>query len=215
MLVAQDGWITSNPMAVAHWTQLGVSQSLWRTVTESEMSGLATTNTPPGVIAVMASNLAEWGEQPELGAIDTGLGLLLWVSDPGNLGTMLRLAWASGIKRVWLNAGTVDIWNPKVVRAAAGAHFHLPWAWVADGAQALEQAQVPPERVLIADPHEGIPVWEAVMQPNALVVMGHETNGLPNGVDGTRVRIPMPGGAESLNVAMATGILLYEAIRPR
>lgn len=213
MVIAQDGWITRNPMAVAHWIELGVSQALWRTADTDEMAQLATTNSPPGVLAVMAADADDWGEREQLPPLEYGLGMLLWVGDAGNLGTMLRLAWASGVKGVWLNTGCVDVWNTKVVRAAAGAHFHLPWTWVTSGEEAIAQAQVPPNRVLIADPHEGIPLWEAATQPNALIVMGHETNGLPEGTTGTKVRIPMPGGAESLNVATAAGIMLYEAIR--
>lgn len=141
------------------------------------------------------------------------------VRDPGNAGTLVRSAWAAGASGVVCCEGTVDMWNPKAVRSSAGAVFHLPV--VVGGAV---------EAVLDELGEWGLERWGAVAaggtnydeldltHPCALVV-GNESAGLPvaalaGHLDGL-VSIPMPGGAESLNVGAAASVLCFEAARQR
>jgi TrmH family RNA methyltransferase len=135
--------------------------------------------------------------------------------DPGNLGTILRSAEAAGAGLVCLAPGTVDPYNPKVVRGAMGAHFRLPLAnpdWPAIANRVTGRA------VWLADA-AGDVTYDAVdwTQPSALVVggettgVGREASLLATG----RVSIPMATGAESLNAAMAATVLLFEAARQR
>jgi RNA methyltransferase, TrmH family len=137
------------------------------------------------------------------------------VRDPGNLGTILRSAEAAGAGQTLLAPGTVDLYNPKVVRGAMGAHFRLPVASLAWPAIAERFAG---RAVWLADA-AGDVAHDAVdwLAPSALIVggeaagAGEEAAGLATG----RVRIPMDGGAESLNAAMAATVLLFEIARQR
>lgn len=143
-------------------------------------------------------------------------GLLLIldrVRDPGNLGTILRSAEAASVGHVLLSPGTVDHYNPKVVRGAMGAHFRLPVIsldWPAIAEQAGRRA------VWLADA-AGELSYDAVdwTQPSALIVGGEAAGaGQEAAVLATgRVSIPMAGGAESLNAAMAATVILFEAAR--
>ncbi len=139
------------------------------------------------------------------------------VSDPGNLGTILRSAEAMGASGVVLGSGTVDLFNPKVVRASAGALFHVP---VVEGAS-LDEVKALGYRVLATSSHEQAGsqnLHEADLSGAVCVVLGSEAHGvsaeLATNVDGW-IRIDHAGRAESLNVAMAATIISYEMARAR
>ncbi len=139
------------------------------------------------------------------------------VSDPGNLGTILRSAEAMGASGVVLGSGTVDPFNPKVVRASAGALFHVP---VVEGAS-LNEVKALGYRVLATSSHEQAGsqnLHEADLSRAVCVVLGSEAHGvsaeLATNVDGW-IRIDHAGRAESLNVAMAATIISYEMGRAR
>lgn len=139
------------------------------------------------------------------------------VSDPGNLGTILRSAEAMGASGVVLGSGTVDPFNPKVVRASAGALFHVP---VVEGAS-LNEVKALGYRVLATSSHEQAGsqnLHEADLSGAVCVVLGSEAHGvsaeLATNVDGW-IRIDHAGRAESLNVAMAATIISYEMGRAR
>ncbi len=181
---------------------------LWE-VPPEVFAAASATQTPQGVLLVLPRRALPWPENANF---------VLWldgVRDPGNAGTMLRTAWAAGVQGVVLSPDTVDAFNPKVVRAAMGAHFHLPLrraAW--NEAAALRGGKA----VFLAAAGEGVPYDQAdFLQPLVLVV-GGEAEGA--GADARRaatqaVHIPMPGGAESLNAAVAAAVLLFEVVRQR
>lgn len=141
------------------------------------------------------------------------------VRDPGNAGTVARSAWAAGADALVCCQGTVDMWNPKTVRASAGAVLHLPVVSVGTAPPVLDELGA-----------WGLARWGAVVEggqdyavtdlsgPLALV-LGNESAGLPVDELGSRldglVSIPMAGGAESLNVGMAAAVLCFEAARQR
>ena len=176
-------------------------------VSEAVLAACADTETPQGILAVV----------PFVGNVP-GPGLVLVVDgvrDPGNLGTLLRSAEAAGAGQVLLAPGTVDLYNPKVVRGAMGAHFRLAVAqldWPAIARRLEGRA------VWLADA-AGEVAYDAVdwTTPSALVVGGEaagagtEAAALARG----RVRISMAGGTESLNAAMAATVILFEAARQR
>jgi TrmH family RNA methyltransferase len=139
------------------------------------------------------------------------------VSDPGNLGTILRSAEAMGASGVVLGGGTVDPFNPKVVRASAGALFHVP---VVEGSS-LADVKSLGYRVLATSSHEQAgskSLAEVDLGGAVCVVLGSEAHGvspeLASSVDGW-IRIDHAGRAESLNVAMAATIVSYELARAR
>jgi len=217
VIAAEPAWAADHAPLCDRWKSAASGPLPWCRVSAADLRRVATTQTSPGIVAAVPieNPAGRVSGNAALGPLREGIGLLLGVNDPGNLGSMLRAAWAAAVQAVWLLPGTVDPWNPKVVRAAAGAHWHVRWTWVRDPAEALAQAEVPPEAVWLADPHRGSAPWEAPRLPAHLLVIGHETAGLPLGLPGVPIRIPMPGGAESLNVAQATTVLLYELARSR
>lgn len=174
-------------------------------VTEAVLAAASDTKTPQGVLAVLP--FVRLPSRPGLLLVLDGL------RDPGNLGTILRSAEAAGAGEVILTPGSVDPYNPKVVRGAMGAHFRLPIASLAWPAIA---ERVTGGSVWLADP-AGETTYDAVdwRSASALIVggeaagAGEEAAALASG----RLRIPMADGTESLNAAMAATVLLFEAVR--
>ena len=131
--------------------------------------------------------------------------LALWrVGDPGNVGTLIRTADAFGAA-VALSDGCADPLGPKALRASAGAIFRVPL---------LSWAEAPGQRVALVT-HLGVPLAELDLDPPLTFLLGSEREGLPDDLvtDCYKVTIPLPGGAESLNVASAGAIALYEVSR--
>ncbi len=178
-------------------------------VSEKVMCAMATTRTPQGVLAVLSKPVLLWPERPTL------ILILDRLRDPGNLGSALRVAEAAGVDGVLLSPGTVDIYNPKVVRGGMGAHWRLAlraacWSEIVQATQGL--------RVWLAEARGGVPHYEVDWLLPAALIIGGEAEGTSaeaQGLTGDRVSIPMPGLAESLNAAVAAGIILFEAVRQR
>ena len=142
------------------------------------------------------------GDLPR-GARDVALGL--WhVSDPGNVGTLLRAADAFGAC-VSLSEGCADPLGPRAVRASAGAIFRVPL---------LDWDALPRRRVALAA-HGGRPLAEVDLDPPLALLLGSEREGLPEELASEQATIALPGDAESLNVAIAGAIALYELSRRR
>jgi RNA methyltransferase, TrmH family len=137
------------------------------------------------------------------------VGLALWhVADPGNVGTLLRTADGFGPAFVALSAGCADPTGPKALRASAGSVFRVPTAGFDDA---------PGRRVALVA-HEGAPLPELALDDETTFVLGAEREGLPGEVVSAcdaRATIPLSPGAESLNVAIAGAIALYEWRRCR
>jgi RNA methyltransferase, TrmH family len=137
------------------------------------------------------------------------VGLALWrVGDPGNVGTLLRAADALGPAFVGLSDGCADPTGPKALRASAGAVFRVPTC-------AFEESSRPWVALV---PRDGVPLAELHAERGATFVLGAEREGLPEEVVADceeRLTIPQSGAAESLNVAMAGTIALYEHRRSR
>ncbi len=181
----------------------------------------------PGVLGRVAGTVSP---QPVLAVVpflDRSLGQLARdgvivvcanLGEPGNLGTVLRSAEASGARGVICPDGTVDPYNPKCVRASAGALFHVPLVIGGNTVQVLDRLGDWGLRRLGTSSAAGDALWDTDLTGPVALVLGNEANGLPAdveaGLDG-RVTIPMWGRAESLNVAMAATLFLYEAARQR
>lgn len=168
------------------------------------------TVTPQGVVAICG-----W---PEYEAPQPGVQLVLdAVQDPGNVGTLLRTAEATGVTEVFCMTGTVDIFSPKVVRAAMGAHFRLPLRQDL-GWDDLDVALGPIDHSYLAEANGNMPYYAADWrQPSALII-GNEANGVSEAarMHATKsVYIPMASEVESLNAAVAGSVILFEAARQR
>ena len=186
---------------------------LLREVTPAELDTLADTEQPQGIVAVV--------EPPSrvLDDIPTSPGAVLLVldavQDPGNVGTMLRTALALGASGLVALKGTAELTNPKVLRGSMGAAFRLPAA-VSDVGEFLVWTKGRGVEVVVAAA-DGAPLgrWRRGPAPVALVV-GNEGAGVSPALAAgaaRRVAIPLAPTVESLNVAVAAGILLYEVTR--
>ena len=186
----------------AHWNVDGVEMTI---VTREITHALADTETNQGVFAVC--------RKQKLPSSLTGRAFLLIdaVQDPGNIGTMIRTADATGMDGVILGTGCADPYNPKVLRSAQGSHFHLPLI------------QMPLQEAIQDLQSQGIPVYgtslqratdyrEAKVNDSFALLVGNEGSGVDESLlakTTSNVFIPIYGGSESLNVAVAAGILLY------
>ncbi|SJN18045.1 putative rRNA methylase [Mycetocola reblochoni REB411] len=182
-------------------------------VTEEVLDQLADTVTPQGFVAVArqfpVSVRDVFQAEPALVAI------LEEVRDPGNLGTIIRVADAAGADAVILTGRSVDLYNPKVVRATTGSLFHIPVAVGQELAPTLDRARQAGMRAVAADV-KGRSLVEAgdVLRGSTAWVFGNEARGLNDDalalVDDV-VRVPIFGKAESMNLATAASVCLYQS----
>jgi TrmH family RNA methyltransferase len=183
-------------------------------VTEKAAKALSDTVTPVGLVAVcsmpegaMADVLAS---EPRLVLVAVG------ISEPGNAGTLIRLADAMGADAVVLAGHAVDPYNGKCLRASAGSIFSLPVLEVTDTAEVIAALQGIGVRVLATTLDGEVSLDDAELSTPTAWLFGPEAHGLSTDVAGSadaRVSIPMHGSAESLNVAAAAAICLYQSAR--
>lgn len=173
---------------------------------------IAQTETPSGVVVVLRrqdSILLAPGADAHFGVI------LDAISDPGNAGVIVRTAAAVGADFVAALPGSVDLFAPKVVRAAMGAHFRVQ-LYPAIRWEQLEAA-LPDTELWAIDVHASLSIFEAQWPERIALVVGNEAHGLSDetrrAVD-RRVRVPMRAGVESLNAAVAAAITMYVALGP-
>lgn len=185
-------------------------------VSPAVMRLISDATTPPGAIAI-----APFVDVDSASLLEGPLSLtvvLAGVRDPGNVGTILRTAWAVGVDAVFLGEGTADVYNPKVVRATAGAIFSVPFARDVSILWLLDELGMRGVRRVAADPRAAAVYDEIEMSEPCSLVFGNEASGIPQelapSVD-ERACIPMSGKAESLNVGIAAALFLFEAARQR
>jgi TrmH family RNA methyltransferase len=144
--------------------------------------------------------------------------LLEDIRDPGNLGTMIRTAEGAGITGIISSAASVDLYNPKVIRATMGSIYRVPFCQVEDFYQTLQL--IKEQGITVYAAHLlGIPYdTEGSFRKKCAFLIGNEANGLSEQACAQAdelIRIPMEGKVESLNAAVAAAILMYEAARQR
>lgn len=193
-------------------------------LTDRAADALSDTVTPQGLVAVcdlLDVPLAGALSGPRVGAA-TFVAVLAGVADPGNAGTVIRVADAAGVDAVLLAGDTVDPHNPKAVRASTGSVFHLPLARDRDGAAVLDACRTAGLTLLVADGHGERdlhdPAAAAVLAGPVAWVFGGEAHGVPAGLAALadhRFRVPIHGRAESLNLATAAAVCLYASVAAR
>ena len=180
-------------------------------VDDQEFATLAATENPQGVLCVL--------RRPDTSVpallTDPFVLVLDRLREPGNLGTILRTAWAVGLSSVWLTEGSADPFEAKVVRAGMGAHFSL--RLVQSGSLAVVRDQLAArgrQPLYLTVPRPGLSCFDPTfdLRQGALVI-GNEATGIAALDLGPHVSIPMPGAAESLNAAQAATVLLFDAVR--
>lgn len=182
-------------------------------IDEEVLTRLAPSVTPQGIVAVARQRRARLDDVVGAGH----LIVLVGVSDPGNAGTAIRTAGASGAAGVVLTAGSVDPWNPKAVRASAGAVARLPVVAGATVAQVLQACRSVGQRCVALDVGGTVEVDAAgVLAPPVALLFGNEAHGLDAGTLGAVdavVAIPRYGPVGSLNLAAAVAVSAYAAAR--
>lgn len=191
------------------------ARARWISVSEAVMDKITEAQTPQGVAAVMKLPAYDLGK---LIADEKGIFVAVdAVQDPGNLGTIVRSADAVGAAAVLLGKGTVDMYNPKTVRSTMGSLFHIPIV-SCDLAEALPLMRERGVKIAATSLGATRTCYESDFTGPTCFLLGNEGAGvsaeLLSLADETII-IPIPGRAESLNVAMATTVLLYEAVRQR
>ena len=185
----------------------------WLYASDEVLGSLSDTQSHQGVLAVLGIREYSW---EDLGK-RKGIILLLWeLQDPGNLGTIFRAAEAGGAAGLILSRGTIDPYSPKVARASMGSHFRLPFLVDQDPLESLQILRSKGFRVWAAAGRGGTLFWEVDFTSPVAVLFGQEGAGLSQDLmeaaDGL-LSIPMGPDVESLNVAMAAGLVVYESSR--
>lgn len=184
-------------------------------VSDKVLKKIADTETPQGITAVCEMRSKRLDDFLASGKM---LLVLDRVTDPGNIGTMLRTADAAGVGGLLLLQGCADIYAPKTVRASMGSLFHLPVLSGLSEELLVQAARKAGYELLVTCLDGADNLYKADLQGRIAFVMGNEANGVSPALLAAadkRVFIPMQGRAESLNVAMAAGIVMFEALRQK
>ena len=190
--------------------------AVFETVADSVFKSVSDTQTPQGVMAVVA--MPEYKLEQLLDGERTHLLLLESIQDPGNLGTMVRTGEGAGITGVIMNKTTVDLFNPKTIRSTMGSIYRIPFYVAEDLSECLNVLK-----------EKGVSLYAAHLKGEHYYteenytkacgfLIGNEGNGLSDEIANqadTYIKIPMEGQVESLNAAISATLLMYEANRQR
>ena len=208
--------VYATPAATEQYADLAAAAPGWTLVDDKALASLSDSVTPAGVVA-----LCRFVDRPLAHVLDRDprlVAICADVRDPGNAGTVVRCADAAGADAVVFAGQSVDAYNPKTVRASVGSLFHLPLAVEPDPADAVRAARTAGLTVLAADGAGEVDLDEAeelLAGPTAWL-FGNEAWGLPPELAALadhRVRIPIHGRAESLNLSTAAALCLYASAR--
>ena len=219
-IVFNTKWAQSHPQLLAQLASRAVSsQTNLQPVSDDILRKLSTTNSPCSVIAVASITDHSFQEdKKQLRSENSSLMIAAEsLQDPGNLGTLIRVAAASGFGRIVLSDDSVDPTNPKVLRSTAGQWFRSP-PIVTDNLRAWIRGRKSEGFQVLAASAEGQSMWDCNLTSNTIVLLGNEGSGLSQDlrVEATgTVSIPMAIGVESLNVAVSGALIAYEALRQR
>ena len=205
VILATDQWLeeTTN-----REISQNLSEKIW-IVNDQVMAHASTMETPPGVLTALSIPTNLLPEKISL------LLILDGISNPGNLGTIMRTAFAAGVEGVLLAPGCVDAFNPKAIRGGMGAQLRLPilrtdWTEISNLSRNV--------RVWLASSLGTIGHTEVNWKLPSALIIGSEARGhgdSARALSSNQLYIPMAPGVESLNAAVATGIILFEAARQR
>jgi TrmH family RNA methyltransferase len=178
--------------------------------------GLTQTKTPQPYIAII--NKDDLRDRKEIASRLSGQILILdRIGDPGNAGTLIRTALASGIDEVWCVKGTADVFSDKCIRASAGAVFHIPVRQGLSACECLGYLRDLKMRLFVCDTR-GKNMYDIHIKDRLAIVIGNESGG-PQGEFLKKadqiVRVPMESLSESLNAAAAGAVVMYEIRRQR
>jgi TrmH family RNA methyltransferase len=182
-------------------------------VTEKVFSSITQVTTPQGIFAIIERNACteeiDYSEDIILALDD--------VQDPGNLGTILRTVDSVGLKQILISKGTVDVYNPKVVRSTMGAIFRVKVIECENLKNAIKEAKKHHFKLVVTSLQTDNSMYD-IDYKKKIIVIGNEANGVSKDIQDLadeKIKIPMLGKTESLNASVATGIVLYEYVRQK
>ena len=175
---------------------------------EALLKQLCSTENPQGIVGVINMQNKELKSGELVVLVDK-------VQDPGNMGTIIRTAHAAGAAGIVMTKGTVDIYNDKTLRSTMGSIFYIPIV-EDDSLDFVKSLNKEGYKLVVSSIQGKNNFFEENLQGKDMIAVGNEGNGVSDEVydiADIKVKIPMPGEAESLNVAVATSIMIYEKIR--
>jgi RNA methyltransferase, TrmH family len=178
-------------------------------VKDSVLKSICSTDTPQGVAAVASKANTDL-------RYDDGFYILAdRIQDPGNMGTIIRTAHAAGASGVITTEGTVDIYNEKTMRSTMGSIFHIKVIEDSD-LKIIKELKNRGFKLVVSTLDTDKNFFDVSLKDNVIIAVGNEGNGISDRVQSIadiKVKIPMPGGAESLNVGVAASIMIFEKVR--
>ena len=206
LLVATRAWLERNP---------GMKADEIIEVTQEELTRASLQKAPQEVLAVFEQPTYEM----DASVVSQKLCLALDdVQDPGNLGTIIRLADWFGIEHIFCSQGTVDVYNPKTIRSTMGSIYRMPTIYIEDTVKLLELFKEKGIKSYAAHLDGKNSYDKEDYRTGTAILIGNEGNGLRDEVSNKAdiwVRIPMEGQVESLNAAIAASVLMFEVARQR
>ncbi len=182
-------------------------------VTSKVFKYISEVQTPQGVLAVIEKNNGDLDinyNEDIIVALDD-------IQDPGNLGTILRTVDSVGLTQILVSKGTADCYNPKVVRSSMGAIYRVKVIECEDLLETLKEIKKNKFKILVTSLGDSKNIYDMKYNKKVLVI-GNEANGVEErimNIADEKIKIPMLGRTESLNAAVATGIVLYEYVRQK
>lgn len=182
-------------------------------VTQAVFNSITQVIAPQGIFAIVEKNNANLN----VNYSDDVIVALDNIQDPGNLGTILRTVDSCGLKQIMVSKGTVDAYNPKVVRSTMGAIFRVKVIECEDLLKTIKEARKHHFKLQVTSLQAENTIYD-VNYKKKIIVIGNEANGVSKeiqDISDEKVRIPMLGKTESLNASVATGVVLYEYTRQK
>lgn len=180
-------------------------------ISDSLFKSICDTEHPQGIMAVVRN-------KPVAIKYDHGFYMLAdKIQDPGNMGTIIRTAHAAGALGVLITKGTVDIYNEKTLRATMGSIFKIPILFDED-LSLVQKLRKEGFKLVTSSLDTDKNFYDIDLKEKVIISVGNEGNGISGEVydiSDLKIKIPMPGGAESLNVAVAASIMMYEVVRQK
>ncbi len=180
-------------------------------LSDSLFKGICDTDNPQGIIAVVRN-------KPVAIKYDYGFYILAdKIQDPGNMGTIIRTAHAAGALGVIITKGTVDIYNEKTLRSTMGSIFKIPVIEDKD-LSLVQKLRDSGFKLVTSSLDTDKNFYDIDLKEKVIISVGNEGNGISDevyGISDFKIKIPMPGGAESLNAAVAASIMMYEVVRQK
>lgn len=196
------------------WNNFNVKSKLQKdtkvySVTEQILKSISSTDNPQGIVAVVNNkSISLENEQGFYILVDK-------VQDPGNMGTIVRTAHAAGALGVLITKGTVDTYNEKTLRSTMGSIFHIPIIQD-DNLEQVQFLRSKGFKLVVSSLDTESNFYDVDLKGKTIIAVGNEGSGISkeiSDVSDIKIKIPMPGGAESLNVSVAASIMMFEVVR--